>query len=133
MNTEPVRRSTRQRAAIRELLTGKSEFRSAQQIHEELRSRGASVGLATVYRALQAMAEDGDLDVLRTEGGENIYRKCSNEKHHHHLVCRSCGSTVEIAAEQVDDWVLSVAAEHGFTNIGHDIELFGLCLQCGSP
>src|SRR6202046_943601 len=91
--TNPGVRSTRQRAAIASLLDTLDEFRSAQEMHDELRRRGDNIGLTTVYRTLQSMASAGLVDTLRTDTGESVYRRCS-EHHHHHLVCRRCGSTV---------------------------------------
>lgn len=127
--TSTATRNTWQRAAVRALLANTEEFRTATQIHDELRQLGDRVGLATVYRALQTMSESGDLDVLRTPDGEAAYRMCSNE-HHHHLVCRNCGTAVEIAGEAVESWANEVAAEHGFTDAGHNLEIFGLCRTC---
>src|SRR5690554_1048407 len=93
----PATRNTWQRAAVRDLLGRLAEFRTAAQVHDELRELGDKVGLATVYRALQAMAESGEVDVIRTPEGEAAYRRCSTG-HHHHLVCRRCAATVEISA-----------------------------------
>ena len=131
MNTDKVRRTTKQRSAVRALLDDDREFRTAQQVHESLRRDGDTIGLATVYRALQALADDGEVDVLRTPDGELAYRHCS-KGHHHHLVCRSCGLTVEIAADQVESWAATVASGHGFSAVSHDIELFGLCASCSA-
>ena len=86
-------RPTRQRRAITESLQEASDFQSAQDIHDALRHAGEKVGLATVYRTLQAMAESGEVDVLQGASGEAVYRRCSTH-HHHHLVCRTCGRTV---------------------------------------
>ncbi|MHA6512029.1 Fur family transcriptional regulator [Tessaracoccus sp. Z1128] len=124
-------RQTWQRAAVRDLLEGAEEFRTAQQLHDQLREVGAKVGLATVYRALQAMAEAGEVDVLRTPDGESSYRRCSSG-HHHHLVCRACGFSLEIAAEEVEAWAASVAQANGFTEVVHEVEVFGLCGACSS-
>ena len=85
-------RATRQRAAISALLENLDEFRSAQELHDELRRRGEGIGLTTVYRTLQSMAAAGLVDTLRTDTGESVYRRCSAH-HHHHLVCRMCGAT----------------------------------------
>ncbi|MBC7309220.1 MAG: transcriptional repressor, partial [Tetrasphaera sp.] len=84
MSTEP-RRHTRQRAALAAVLEETDEFLSAQELHNRLAGSGTKVGLATVYRNLQAMAADGEVDVLRTDDGESVYRACSTG-HHHHLV-----------------------------------------------
>lgn len=105
------------------------DFRSAQEIHELLGSRGTEVGLATVYRTLQLLAEHDEVDVLRTEEGEAIYRRCS-DTHHHHLFCRICGATVEVEGPAVERWTSAIAAEHGFADISHNLEIFGTCPRC---
>lgn len=125
-------RRTRQRAAVDEALDETADFISAQELHGILRARGAAVGLATVYRTLQTMADDGRVDVLRSDGGEAVYRRCSRDEHHHHLVCRSCGGTVEVAGPAVETWTGAVAREHGFTDVSHTLEIFGTCPQCAA-
>jgi Fur family ferric uptake transcriptional regulator len=130
--TEPAanpQRRTRQRAAVVDILSHLEEFRTAQQIHDVLRRQGDSVGLTTVYRTLQAMVDSGELDALRTNEGETAYRRCSNG-HHHHLVCRRCGRTVEVSGPAVERWASAVAAQHGFREVSHDLEIFGTCSSC---
>lgn len=126
-------RRTKQRAAIRDLVASTDEFRTAQQVHDDLRARGDSVGLATVYRALQSMADSGELDAVRQPEGEMAYRACDDDGHHHHLICRSCGRTVEISAGEVEAWAEQVARSHGFRDAGHELELYGLCGDCPDP
>lgn len=125
----PVRRASRQRSAVEEFLDGQETFRSAQAIHADLREQGTRIGLATVYRALQGMVEDGELDVLRTDDGEAMYRRCSPH-HHHHLVCRDCGRTIEVEDQPVERWAAKVAAEHGFSDVEHEVEVYGTCADC---
>ena len=122
-------RQTRQRTAVKAALDGREDFMSAQQLHDLLRHQGESVGLTTVYRSLQGLAEAGEVDLLVTDDGETVYRRCSPE-HHHHLVCRSCGRTVEITGPAVETWADAVAREHGFSDISHTLEVFGLCADC---
>ncbi len=129
----PGRRPTRQQAAVESALEDHDEFRSAQALHADLRDRGERVGLATVYRTLQAMAADGDVDVLRSDDGEAVYRRCATEHHHHHLVCRGCGRTVEVEGPAVEAWTSRVSAEHGFTEVEHTVEIVGLCATCAQP
>ncbi len=124
------RRNTTQRAAIMHVLAGTDEFQSAQDLHGALRAGGSTIGLATVYRALQEMAGGGDLDTVRNASGEVLYRQCAQPAHHHHLVCRQCGRTQEVEAPSVEQWARAVAAEHGYTDINHELELFGTCAQC---
>ena len=121
---------TRQRVAVREELARDDAFRSAQDVHARLRATGTRIGLTTVYRALQAMAESGEVDVMRQPDGESVYRRCSSDRHHHHLVCRSCGTTVEVDGPAVERWAEKVAAEHGFSAVEHTIEVFGTCTRC---
>lgn len=132
MNPEPAQpgqRRTRQRAAISALLGQVDDFRTAQQIHDLLRANGDSVGLATVYRTLQAMADAGEVDVIRHDG-EQSFRRCHTSAHHHHLVCRNCGSAVEIVGTAVEEWADRIAQQHGFREIDHELEIFGLCGRC---
>ena len=129
--TQAERRPTRQRAAIARALVGSEEFRSAQEIHAALAGSGTRVGLATVYRNLQALATDGEVDVIRTADGEAVYRACSTT-HHHHVVCRSCGLAVEVTGDDVERWAEAVAAAHGFTQVRHTVEMEGLCADCSS-
>ena len=122
-------RSTRQRAAISALLDTLDDFRSAQEMHDELRRRGENIGLTTVYRTLQSMAAAGMVDMLRTDTGESVYRRCS-EHHHYHLVCRSCGSTIEVGDHEVEERASAVAGKHGYSDVSHTIEIFGTCSDC---
>jgi Fur family transcriptional regulator, ferric uptake regulator len=126
--TNPPRRSTRQRAAVKEVLAAAESFLTAQEIHDELRRHGSGVGLTTVYRTLQLLAENDEVDILHVEG-EAMYRRCSGS-HHHHLVCRSCRRSVEIGSDGVEQWTRSVAARHGFSAASHVVEIFGVCSFC---
>lgn len=125
----PAVRSTWQKAAITAALGEAEAFITAQDLHERLRERGEAVGLATVYRCLQALADAGKADVLRTADGETAYRRCS-QGHHHHLVCRSCGRTVEVVVPGLERWAGEIAAANGYTGISHDLEIFGTCPAC---
>ena len=134
MSQQPVReqRRTRQRAAVDEVLDEVDDFVSAQELHQMLRARGSQVGLATVYRALQTHADDGRVDVLRSDAGEAVYRRCDQPDHHHHLVCRSCGAAVEISRPAVEAWAEDVARAHGYIDVTHTVEIFGLCPRCAA-
>lgn len=125
-------RGTRQASALAAALASLPGFCSAQEIHAELRRRGETVGLTTVYRHLQVLSEDGRVDAIRDSSGETLYRKCRSHAHHHHLTCRNCGKSVEVEGRAVERWAEQVAAEAGFTDVGHTVELFGLCPDCGS-
>jgi Fur family ferric uptake transcriptional regulator len=123
-------RPTRQQTAVAAALAATDGFASAQTLHEVLRARGEAVGLTTVYRHLQALADAGEVDVLRTSDGESVYRRCTADDHHHHLVCRVCGATVEVTGPAVEAWAEAVAAEHGYADVSHTLEVFGTCATC---
>lgn len=129
MSQRSPQRSTRQRRAVQELLDHLDEFSSAQEIHARLRDEGSTIGLTTVYRTLQSLALAGQVDVLRPDDGEARYRRCTTE-HHHHLVCRECGRTLEVDSPAVEQWADEVAGQHGFTDITHTLEIYGTCGDC---
>jgi Fur family ferric uptake transcriptional regulator len=131
MGEEPmtVKRNTWQKDAVKHALGEAAGFVSAQQLHLVLRNHGSTIGLATVYRALADLANQGEADSLQSKDGELLYRACGTE-HHHHLICRSCGKTVEIEASKVEAWADEVAKSHGFTQPSHTIDIFGVCASC---
>ncbi len=125
-------RGTRQAQALATALASLPGFCSAQEIHAELRRKGENVGLATVYRHLQALAERGSVDAIRDASGETLYRQCETSVHHHHLTCRSCGRSVEVEGRAVEQWAERVAEQAGFTEVNHTVEMFGLCPGCAA-
>ncbi|SEI95427.1 Fur family transcriptional regulator [Demequina mangrovi] len=130
--TTPLPRMTRQRREILDVLDTR-DFRSAQQWHERLRAEGSTVGLATVYRGLQALADQGEVDAVVSESGETLYRRCeAGEEHHHHLRCRVCGKAVEIDVPEFEDFAHRIAAQHSYVEISHTIELTGVCPDCAA-
>ena len=127
-----VQRNTWQRERVREALADAPGFVSAQSLHAMLRDENTGIGLATVYRALAGLAAQGHADSLQSPEGEALYRACSTSGHHHHLICRSCGKTVEIEASDVEQWARRTAESHGFSEAEHVVDIFGLCEDCGT-
>lgn len=127
-------RNTRQAASVEAALREADGFRTAQHLFAELRQRGDRIGLTTVYRHLNQLAEQGSADVVHTADGEAQFRLCgvgavgdSEHTHHHHLVCRVCGRSVEVSGPEVEAWADQVARQAGYTEITHTLEVFGLC------
>lgn len=130
-------RSTRQSAAVEDVLRGVDGFRTAQEVFDEVRRRGDRVGLSTVYRHLNLLAERGIADVVHRADGESQFRLCGTtsgavdataaDDHHHHVVCRVCGRSVEVSGPEVEAWAQRVATKAGFTEVSHTVEVFGLC------
>lgn len=130
-----VSRVTTQGQAVLSELRESGGFLSAQDVWAAMRASGNKVGLSTVYRRLQAMADDGLLDVVRVADGEATYRYCGPSlegSHHHHVVCRKCGRAEEVDSKAVERWTATVATELGFIDVDHTVELFGTCATCAT-
>ena len=126
-----TKRATWQKTAVRKALEDAHGFTSANELFMAILATGLKVGLTTVYRALTELAETNDVDVLASEDGESKYRLCSTS-HHHHLICRNCGKTVEFDLAGFETAAALLAREHGFGELTHSIELFGICQNCGA-
>jgi Fur family ferric uptake transcriptional regulator len=124
-------KATKQRLAILEALDGRTEAVTAQDLHHELRRRGGSAGLATIYRTLSSLAAVNVLDTFRRhEGGEQAFRLCG-VKHHHHLVCQRCGKVDEVVSSAIEAWVQRAARQRGFRVVSHSADVYGVCASCG--
>ena len=123
---------TRAQRAVLAALARDDTFRSAQDIHALLRDGDSAVGLTSVYRALQALAQSRVVDVVRTPSGELTYRRCGSDEHHHHLVCTGCGATVEVEAPEIERWVAEVASANGYVVASHTLEVSGTCRACAT-
>ena len=106
-------RNTKQRTAVVEVLREMEKFSSAKEIYHELQEREEKVGLTTVYRTLQSLTDIDAVDALHMPNGETLYRHCETDSHHHHLVCRECGRTVEFLAPELEAAMTAIADEHG--------------------
>jgi Fur family ferric uptake transcriptional regulator len=129
-------RVTKQGEAVDAVLRDAEGFRTAQDLHGELKQRGERIGLTTVYRHLRMLADAGVIDVVHSPDGESQYRLCgpgevrdriAAHDHHHHLVCRVCGRSVEVGGADLEEWAERVATAHGYTDVSHTVEIFGLC------
>ena len=123
-------RMTRQRTAVVETLRDVDKFATAKDIHAELEARDEKVGLTTVYRTLQSLAEIDAVDVLQNPEGETLYRHCLTEHHHHHLVCTVCGRSEEIDGGPIESWARDTAKAYGYELVAHDAEIYGVCADC---
>ena len=120
-------RRTEQRRAIVDALSACETAVTAQELHGRLED----VGLATVYRNLQRLADEGEAEPFRRESGEQAFMICGGG-HHHHLSCRVCGRVERIADCELGDWARGIAARHGFREVEHRAELVGVCAACAA-
>jgi Fur family ferric uptake transcriptional regulator len=122
-------RVTRQRLRVLEELAREPHDLTAQDLYRRLRDDGEKVGLATVYRTLGSLADQGVVDTLAHSPGETCYRLCS-DAHHHHLVCSACHRVVELGECGLEAWLAEAAAKEGFVPTAHRVEIVGVCAAC---
>ena len=125
-------RNSRQADAIESVLRAAEGFLTAQQVFDTVRATGDRIGLTTVYRHVNLLAAHGRADVVHSADGESQFRLCGDggtaeAEHHHHVVCRVCGRSVEVSAPEVEAWAERVATAAGYTEISHTLEVFGMC------
>jgi Fur family transcriptional regulator, ferric uptake regulator len=119
---------TRSQERILQLLKQFDRGISAQDIYVELRTRNQTVGLATVYRALESLKLEGIVQGRTLSTGESLYSCVQADRHH--LTCLHCGESIpidECPVEQLEDKLQSL---HQFKIYYHTLEFFGVCLTC---
>ena len=134
MPAPPVLRRTRvtaQQRAVLDLLHRSDRFRSAQQLHLDLRQRhGVRIGLVTVYRTLRAFADMKITEPQRAEDGETLYRLRTTLEHRHYLLCRRCGRAIGFTAGEIEHLTSQLAEQHRYTDLAHQIDFYGTCPRC---
>jgi Fur family transcriptional regulator, ferric uptake regulator len=124
-------RMTAQQRAVLDLLHGSDRFRSAQQLHLDLRQRqGSRIGLTTVYRILRAFEDMKITEAQRAEDGETLYRLRSTAGHRHYLLCRLCGRAVGFTAGEIEHITSQLAEQHRYADVTHQIDFYGTCPRC---
>ena len=123
-------RNTAQRREVIGVLGQVQGFVSAQDLHSLIEREGGHIALATVYTQLKKLVSNGDVDVVMTDRGESLYRRCVVDAHHHHLSCRHCGATVEVNTPDLETWANEIGNQFGYVDLRHVVEFSGLCGQC---
>ncbi len=123
-------RNTAQRREVIGVLSRVQGFVSAQDLHTLIVKNGGHIALATVYTQLKKWVDTGDVDVVMTDRGESLYRRCVVDVHHHHLACRNCGAIVEVDTPELESWAQDIAKRFGYRDLRHVLELNGICPKC---
>lgn len=121
-------RRTAQRHAIRQVLRDSGRPLSVQEVLEAGQARVTGLGLATVYRNLKALEEDGWI-VRSTVSGERTVYEVADKPHHHHFQCRSCERVFDVPGCPPE---IETTVPRGFRVTGHELILYGECARCGS-
>ncbi len=122
-------RLTRPRRALAELIDARDGAFSAADLVADARGRQLGIGRATIFRAIELLAEIGALERIDLPSGEHAYVPCG-PAHHHHVVCRRCSRTVEIGDLGLAAIARDIARRTGYRIDEHRLELFGLCPEC---
>jgi Fur family ferric uptake transcriptional regulator len=120
-------RVTRPRRAVAELIANRGGHFTSSDLLSDARRGRRSLGRATLFRNLELFTELGALERLDLPTGEHAYVACEPEQHHHHVVCRACGRSVEVEDSGLQSVVSEIARRSGFSIDTHRLELFGLC------
>ncbi|MBD1850500.1 Fur family transcriptional regulator [Leptolyngbya sp. GB1-A1] len=122
---------TRNQDKILDLLKALNRSVSAQDLYIELRSRSHSMGLATVYRSLEALKLEGVIQVRTLANGESLYSLAQEDRHH--LTCLQCGTSIAIDECPVHELEAELHQSYRFKIFYHTLEFFGLCDRCQLP
>ncbi|OQB54833.1 MAG: Ferric uptake regulation protein [Deltaproteobacteria bacterium ADurb.Bin151] len=123
-------RDTPQRELILDTFLKREEHISAEQLYDIIKKRDPSIGQATVYRNLKLLSEAGLAREVDFGDGVLRYEHNYNHPHHDHLICRSCGKTVEVVDAVIEELQKRIAEQYGFELTDHKMYLYGNCGNC---
>jgi len=126
-------RVTAPRRALNDLIARRAGHFTANDLIADARHANQRVGRATVFRTLDLLVEQGQLERIDLPSGEHAYVSCAPQEHHHHVVCRRCGKSVEVEDSGLQSVVRQIAQTSGYTIDAHRLELFGLCPDDQGP
>ena len=121
-------RSTKQRQAILQVIRGSKAHLTADDVFQEVKLQQPNISLGTVYRNLELLTQAGTLSKAVFSDGKSRFEFAG--EHHHHLICLSCGSTVDIPVCPVGEEVMSFMRESNFQPCHHHFEVYGYCARC---
>lgn len=123
-------RETPQRGLILDEFLKQELHTTAEELYDLVKQRDRTIGQATVYRVLKLLCEAGLAREVDFGDGVMRYEHLYGHKHHDHLVCRSCGRTVEVIDPVIEELQQRLAASYGFLLQDHEMYLYGLCENC---
>ena len=123
-------RLTRPRQSVAALIARHVGHFTAAELLDDARTTPLAIGRATLFRNLELFTELGALERLDLPSGEHAYVACAPQSHHHHVVCRSCGRSVEVEDSGLQSVVGEIARRSGYAIDSHRLEMFGLCPAC---
>lgn len=121
---------TRQRDRVAAVVFGSSRHLSIDDIAAELKRQDEHVGTATIYRALDTLAEAGFVRAHDFGEGFRRYEPVDSSGTHGHLICRRCGGVTEFPLDRLERALSLHSDEHGFLSESYRVEVGGICADC---
>ncbi len=120
-------RNTRQKQAIRAAFERTDRPLSTDEVYREAERESRGLGMATVYRSLRTLVDEGWLSIVEVPGRNALYER-SGKGHHHHFSCETCDRVYEL------DECASVEAAlpRGFRAKSHEVTFYGVCADCSA-
>jgi len=123
-------RLTQQRATLLQLINSSDHHWDAEGLGTSLNQGGHKIGMATIYRGLQALEKAQLITAIHVDGRKHYER--ANKEHHDHLICTECGVIEEFCCPEIESLQQQMAEAHQFTISDHRLTLYGLCRRCGN-
>jgi len=121
---------TPQRRVIIDVIIDSHEHLTPAAIHKRVLRENSSIGLVTIYRTIEILAELGLICEMHTGGGCRSYLVRRPSEHHHHLICSDCGKVVDFTDCDLKGLERRLVKETSFKINGHLLEFSGQCRQC---
>lgn len=122
-----IRRNTMQKQEILRAITGEGMHRTAEEVFQEVQKTDPAIGLATVYRNLNLMCQEGLIQKL---GGEDSVTYDGNPKPHDHIRCIKCGKIMDAPSEYNAEMDAQLEQRTGMKVIRHTVIYQGVCTEC---
>ncbi|HEY1406004.1 MAG TPA: transcriptional repressor [Spirochaetota bacterium] len=125
-------KSSNQRAIILSAMNSDGKHHTVDEIYSSLQKDHPDIGIATVYRTIRLLCDAGIARELIINHQVSRYEIVSDDEHHDHIVCTSCGRFVEISSDLIEKEQVRIAGQNDFTLTDHSLILYGLCKECGT-
>lgn len=121
---------TPQRFTIVEVFIKSQGHPTTEEIYDRVRAIDSSVGQTTVYRTMKLLCDSGLAREVQFGDGLHRYERRLGSEHHDHLICESCGTTIEVVDAQIEALQEDLAKKHNFYPTTHHLYMFGICADC---
>jgi Fur family ferric uptake transcriptional regulator len=121
-----------QRDTVLQVFLGVRDHISTEELHRLVENQDSKIGFTTVYRALKLFTECGLASEVSFRDGISRYEQLLNRRSHHHMVCTSCGESVEFFAPEIEAVQQAVGRKFHYAATSHTFQIYGLCRKCQS-